>query len=68
LNVGVGAEHAAQLGVVDASVHVDEAAVIELFVAGVAAVVVGGTAAEGICIALAVGLGGGGVRTLAPGI
>ena len=46
----------------------DEAAVVELFVAGVAAVVVGGTAAEGISIALAVGLGGGGVGTLAPWI
>ena len=46
----------------------DEAAVIELFVAGVAEVVVLGAAAEGIAVVLAEGLGGGGVRTLAPGI
>ena len=68
LNVGVGTEHSSQLWVVESAVHVDEAAVIELFVSGVAAIVVGGTAAEGIGIALAVGLGGGGVGTLAPGI
>ena len=34
LDVGIGAEHAPELGVVEAAVHVDDAAVIEHFVTG----------------------------------
>ena len=68
LDDGVRAEHAAELGVVDAAVHVDEAAVVELFVAGVAAVVVLGAGAVGIAIGGAVGDEGVGGAALAPGI
>jgi hypothetical protein len=54
LDEGIGAEHAAELGIVEAAVHVDDAAVIEHFVAGVAAIIVLRRAAEGIAIGLAV--------------
>jgi hypothetical protein len=47
---------------------VDEAAVIELFVARVAAIIVGGRAAEGIGIALAIGQRSGGVSAFTPRI
>lgn len=46
----------------------DEAAVVELFVAGVAAIVVLGAAAEGIGVVLTEGVGVLGIGTLAPGI
>ena len=68
LDVGIGAEHAAELGVVEAAVHVDDAAVIEHFVSGVAAIIVLRRAAEGIAIGLAEGHGGGRRRTFTPWI
>lgn len=68
LDEGIGAEHAAELGVVEAAVHLDDAAVIELFVAGVVAIIVLGRAAEGIGIGLAEGHGGAGGGTFAPRI
>jgi hypothetical protein len=55
LDEGIGAEHAAELCVVEAAVHVDDAAIIEHFVSRVAAIVVLRRAAEGIGIGLAVG-------------
>ncbi len=68
LDEGIGAEHAAELGVVEAAVHVDDAAVIEHFVAGVAAIIFLRRAAEGIAIGLAEGHGGGGGRAFSPRI
>lgn len=68
LDDGVGTEEAAEFGIVDPAVHVDEPAVVELFVAGVATFVITGGGA--VCIGLADAVGFPCVRlaALAPGV
>jgi hypothetical protein len=68
LDVGIRAEHSPELGIVDPAVHVDEAAVVELLVAGVAAVVVLAAGAKRIGIGRAEVQLGACIPPLAPGV
>ena len=68
LDIRIAAEEATDLGIVDPAVHVDEAEVIEHFVAGEAAMVVGSAGDSWVGGLGALGGPGIGIPTFTPGI